>query len=291
MILQFIADGLCLGFVYGVVAVGFGLIYYSTRVFHLAHGAVYMLAAYSLYLLLAVLNIGLIAAIPSALVIAAGIGIGAEWAVYRPLHRRAASPSVVLISSLGLYIVLVNLVAILAGNEPRVLRPGIEKTVAFGSVVLTRIQIAQLIGGVAVLSGYWFLMERSRLGRLCRAMADNPDLLGVLGGNEGQLRLVAFALGSLLAGIGAVFTSLDIGIDPYIGFPMLLTAAVACIISGVGNFLAPAVGAIALGIIQSVVVYYTSARWQHSVTFVLLIGFLLLRPEGIFGIKKRLEEM
>lgn len=84
--------------------------------------------------------------------------------------------------------------------------------------------------------------------------------------------------------------ALDVGIDPYIGFPAVLAAAVACIVGGLHRFIAPALGGVLLGVIQSLVVWQTSTKWESAVTFALLLAFLLFRPQGLLGIRKRLEE-
>lgn len=290
MLLQFLANGLCAGAVYALVALGFGLIYSSTRVFHLAHGGVYAASAYTLYFALEFLHLPVIPAVLVALAAAASLGGMAELLVYRPLYASAASSAVVLVSSLGLYIVMVNLIALVAGNSVIILRPGVETTIMVMGVVLTRIQVAQLIVGGAAISGYAVFLLRTRAGTLFRALADNSPLLSVLGTRVHHLRLAVFVLGSALAGLGAALAALDVGIDPHAGLPAVLVAAVACIIGGVDRLLAPAAGAVLLGVLQSLVTWQTSASWQTAVTFGLLILFLLFRPTGLAGGVRRLEE-
>jgi len=288
--LQFIAYGLCKGAVYAVVALGFGLIYTTSGVFHIAHGAVYAIAAYALYCSLVLLKVPFWGAIAFALVTAVVCGVVMEFGVYRPLAQRKASAAVSLISSLGVYIVVVNLLAMFLGNETRILRSGVEATVSLGNVILTRVQVAQIVVPALFVVVYWIFLRRSPLGRICRAVADDSVLASALGVKVQATRLVVFAVGSFLAAIGAVLIALDVGIDPNIGFPMVLVAAVACIIGGLHRFIAPALGGILLGLIQSLVVWRTSAKWENAVTFALLICFLLFRPQGLLGMRQRLEE-
>ena len=287
---QFVANGLCKGAVYAVVALGFGLIYTTSGVFHIAHGAVYVVAAYALYCSLILLKVPFWVAVAVALLTAMVCGVAVEFVVYRPLAQRRASPAVSLISSLGVYIIVVNLLAMFLGNETRILRSGVEATVSFGNVILTRVQVAQIVVSALFIVAYWLFLRKSHLGRICRAVADDSVLASALGVKVQATRLVVFAVGSFLAGIGAVLTALDVGFDPHVGFPMVLVAAVACIIGGLHRFIAPALGGILLGLIQSLVVWGTSAKWESAVTFAMLICFLLFRPQGLLGMRQRLEE-
>jgi len=288
--LQFIANGLCRGAVYALVATGFGLIYTTSGVFHIAHGAVYTLAAYALFSFLVLLKLPLAVSASLALITAGAGGMLIELCVYRPLDRKQASSTVLMISSLGVYIAIVNSIAMFLGNETRILRPGVEFTIAFGNVILTQVQLAQLLVALAVIGSYWFFLSRSSLGRLCRAVADDSILASVLGVKVEGTRLVASAIGSLLAAVGAILVALDVGVDPHVGFPVVLVAVVACIIGGLGRFITPALGGLLLGLIQSLVVWQTSAKWESAVTFAILIVFLLFRPKGLLQIRRRMEE-
>jgi branched-chain amino acid transport system permease protein len=213
-----------------------------------------------------------------------------EFLVYRPLDRKKASSAVLMISSFGVYIVGVNAVAMFFGNESKILRSGIEDTYHIGSVILTRIQLLQIVCGIAIFLAYWLFLRRTALGRICRAVADDSTLASVLGVRVEGTRALVFALGSLLAGAGAILMALDVGMDPHGGLPMMLASAVACIIGGLHRFLAPALGGLLLGVLQSLVVWKTSAHWESGVTFAILILFLLFRPQGLFGRAERLEE-
>ena len=287
---QFIANGLCKGGVYALVALGFGLIYSTTGVFHIAHGLMYTLGAYALFTGLSIWGAPLPVAIMIALLAAAAVALLVEALVYRPLLQKKTSSAVLMISSFGVYIVGINLIAMVFGNEAKILRAGVEKTFHFGDVILTRIQIAQFATGILVLLAYWLFLRKSALGRICRAVADDSTLASVLGVRVEGTRMLVFCLGSMFAATGAILASLDVGTDPYVGLPATLVAAVACIIGGLRRFLAPALGAWLLGVIQGLVVWKTSAHWESAVTFGILILFLIFRPQGLLGQTERVEE-
>jgi branched-chain amino acid transport system permease protein len=195
-----------------------------------------------------------------------------------------------MISSLAVYIITVNIIALIFGNEIKVLRSGIATTFSLGQVILSDIQILQIVAFAFVFFTLVLSLKWTNFGKIIRAMRDNPDLLSLMGIDLQKVRWLIFGLGSLLAGLAAMLQALDVGIDPNIGMSAVLIAAVAVIIGGVGILEAPAFGGLLLGVLQSVVIWQASGRWQEAVTFALLILFLLFKPEGIFGQRRRLEE-
>jgi len=288
--LQFLANGFCKGAVIALVALGFGLIYTTTRVFHIAHAAIYVLGAYALYAAMIWLKLPLPVAVGFGILVAVIAGMLVDWSVYQPLAKRSASSAVVLISSLGVLIVFENLIALGFGNQTQILRAGVERTVSIGSIILTQVQISQAIVGITLTGTFLLFLKHTRTGQLCRAISDDETLASVLGVRVNRIRLLAFGLGSAFAAIGSMLVALDVGMDPHVGFSVVLTAAVACIIGGLRNFLAPAAGGVLLGLTQSLVVWRTSAKWEEAVTFGILIFFLIFRRQGLFGVARRAEE-
>lgn len=290
MLLQLLANGFVNGCLYALLAVSFGLIYNTTRVLHVAHGAAFTTGAYLCYLFLNLAGLQLWLAATLAVILTAALGVGMELAVYAPLAQRGASPLVAFLSSLGLYVVLINFIAIFFGNEQKILRPGAEKTSHFGPVILTHIQLAQIIVALIALPAFALFLRHTIWGKVIRAVRDNQTLATVLGINVKLIRIGIFALGSALAGVTAVLTSLDLGMDPQVGMPALLTAAVALIVGGVGTFEGPVVGGFLLGLLQGLIAWKFSTRWTDALTFVVLILVLIFRPHGIAGRRLRLEE-
>lgn len=290
MLFQLLANGLVNGCLYAILAVSFGLIYNTTRTLHVAHGGAYTAGAYFCYLFLVQLNSPLWAAIGLAVLLSAALGVAMEIIVYAPLARRGGSPLVAFLSSLGVYVAIVNIVALFFGNETKVLRPGIEKAYHFGSVTLTSTQLAQVLVALVLLPAFVLFLRHTIWGRVIRAVRDNQTLASVIGINVQSARIGVFALGSGMAGLAAVLAALNIGIDPQVGMPALLTAAVALIVGGVGTFEGPVLGGFLLGFLQSLMVWKFSARWTDTLTFVVLILVLVFRPSGIAGRRLRLEE-
>ncbi len=290
MLLQLLANGFITGCEYALIALGFALIYNTIRVFHFAHGALYTLAVYLFYSLFVGLKlpVWLAALLSIAVSIVAGPLI--DELIYAPLDKRSASSLIQMLSSLGVYIVIVNLIAMFYGNETKVLLPGVQPTFKLGGIILTRIQVIVFIAFIIIFFLLHFLLKNSNLGILIRAMRDNPQLVSVMGINPRPIRWSAMAIGTGLAGAAAILSGLDVGIDPNIGMTAFLNGAVAVIIGGIGRFETAAFGGLMLGLIQSLVIWQASARWQDMITFLILVFFLLFKPEGIFGVRRRVEE-
>ncbi|MFQ5686784.1 MAG: branched-chain amino acid ABC transporter permease, partial [Candidatus Scalindua sp.] len=212
-----------------------------------------------------------------------------EKANHWPLYRKEASTMIQLISSLGIYIIIIQIVAIIWGNEARVLREGIDVTYNFSGLILTRSQMMGGIISVSFIIIFLFWLKRTNSGLMFTALSDNPIQLSLIGYDITKLRLLAFGLSGFFTTVAAILTALDIGFDPHGGFNIVLIAIVATIIGGRGSFVGPVICGILLGFIRSQVVWYTSARWEDTITFLLLVLFLFVRPQGIIGNKGRLE--
>jgi branched-chain amino acid transport system permease protein len=290
MLIQLLANGVISGCSYALVALGFALIYNTTRTFHFAHGGVYTCSVYFFFTLYNLWQWPLIVAFSFTILVTAIIGILIDEFIYVPLVKRGSSQLIQLLSSLGLYIIIINVIAMIYGNETKVLVPGIQPTYSVGPLILTQIQLATAIAFIVIFTGLILLLKKTHLGRIIRAMRDDPQLISVMAINPRRVRWLVFALGSALAAVAASLFGLDVGIDPNIGMAAILNGAVAVIIGGVGIFESAALGGLLLGILQSLAIWQASARWQDTVTFLVLILFLLFRPEGILGVRRRIEE-
>lgn len=287
--MQIFLNGLLQGILFGVIGVAFSLVYRTTKVFHLALGGVCALAP---YLVLANISVGLsvwIATLFAALE-AICLGVFVEETIHWPLSNKRAPSEVHLIASLGAYLVIVQCIALIWGNETQILRSGIDLTWTMFDVTLAQ---AQLIGPILTLvaMGMLFIwLNRAERGLELRALADNPILIALLGRNVRNLRRWVFGLSAALAAAAAIAQAWDVGFDPHGGLKAVLLGMVAMIIGGAGSFIGPFVGGVLLGVLRSEVVWYGSARWEEAVTFTLLGLFLFFRPQGLFARKVRMEE-
>lgn len=285
----FLLYGLIKGFIYALLAVGFCLVYKTTRIFHIAYGFIYTSTAYLFLFSINKLKFGAVSSIFIALFLTCTIGWLIEKGVYFPLRIKKASSGIYLISSIGVYVIGINTIALLFGNETKILNPGIEKTFSVHNTIFTQTQILQIIVAFSILLSFFLFLNKLRLGKQITALSNNPELFKVFGWSEKLVRSCVFILSSLFAGIASLLVAYDIGMDPYVGMNALLIGAVAMIIGGVKNIGGAALAGISLGIIQNLVIWQTSARWEQAVTFCILILYLLIFRKKILG-KMRLEE-
>lgn len=288
--MQILINGIIQGFLIALTATGFAVVYNSTGILYIAQGAVFALSP---FLLLSFLQwgTGIPLALSLTLLISIILSILFEFINHGPLHKRGASDAIHLISSLGIFIAVIQIIAIIWGNETKVLRDGIDVTYMMSDIIITR---SQALGGIISLFSivtFFLWLRKTDSGLKFMALSDNPIQLSLMGYNISKLRLLAFGISGILTAVAAMLTAMDIGFDPHGGLSAVLLAIVATIIGGKGSFIGPVLGGILLGIMRSQVVWYTSARWQDSITFLLLVLFLFFMPQGIFGKKGRIEAL
>lgn len=286
--MQIVLNGLINGLVIALLALSFTVVYLPTRVFFLALAGVYAAVPFIAW---ECLQKGL--PWPLAFATGAAVGIlfslGCELINHGPLERKGAPDGVHLVSSLGIYIVTTQAVALVWGNEPKTLQFELDRVVYQGAITLTRTQLLSAMVMGALLFGFYVWLRFSKLGLRFRALADNPVEMALRGYDVQYFRYVAFGLAGLFCSASALTAAADVGFDPHGGLPALLLAMVGMIVGGRQTFLGPVLGAVLLGVMRSEVVWYLSARWQEAATFLLLGIFLMVWPNGILGRSLRLE--
>jgi branched-chain amino acid transport system permease protein len=286
--MQLVVNGAASGAVVAVLALAFQLVYLPTRVFHFAMAALFAAAPFVTWQALQ-------EGVPRPLALALGVlatillSLLAEAANHGPIARRQGSFSAQLIASIGFYIIVVQIVAVVWGNDPKVLRTGSDPVIAIGSVVITAMKAWQLAGCAAIVLAFFGWLFFTRVGLLFRGLADNPRELAIRGHNVRRLRLLAFGISGGMIGLVAILGALDTGFYSYSGLPMLLLSVVAAIIGGRHSFFGAVIGGVLLGLVRAEVEWYLSPRWLDVATFVLLVLFLLFRPQGILARQARLE--
>ncbi len=286
--MQIILNGAITGFGISLLAVAFQTVYMPTRVFFLGLAGVY--AAVPFVCLTTLQQTGSWwVAIPVSILSGVVISVLAEWLIHAPLEKKKAASGTHLIASLGTYIVLVQIIAMIWGNKPRSLRQGLDSVNTLGGVLITGAQWVMLSGAVFSMGLFFVFLGRTNLGLRMRALADNPIQFSLYGHKVSAYRFFAFGLAGALAAIAAIITSYDLGFDVHTGLHALLLAVVAVIVGGRSTFIGPLVGGLLLGLVRSQVVWHLSARWQEAVSFGLLAVVLVLLPNGLLGGRQRLE--
>lgn len=287
MILQFLINGLITGVLYSLLAIGFALVYNTTKVFHIAAAAIYVVAAYAFYSFATILGFPLPVAGLLSICVTMSLSLCIELLVYRPLKNRNSSLNVIMIASIGVMTIIVNFIAMFYGNETKVIDTAIQRIFTIDGIIITTPQMFQLVIGLIVIVSFFIFLAFSRYGLQLRALSADETLYETLGYNTNKTRTGVYLLSGAFIALASCLTVYDVGLDPHMGMNVLINAMVAMIIGGVGRFGTCVVGGMLLGILQALVVYQFASNWQNAITFVVLILFLFLRPQGIAGYKQR----
>lgn len=288
MIWQFIINGLITGILYSLLAIGFALVYNTTRIFHIAAAGIYVFAAYMLWYSFIQLHIPLFLSAVISILITMLISWAVEITVYRPLKKRDSSLNVMMIASIGVMTIIVNVIALFFGHEAKFVNTAIQQTFNFGNIILTTPQLWQLTVGALVLVVSVLILKFTGIGRRIRAISEDEALYSTLGYNVNKTRNVVFAVSGAFIALASCLSAYDVGIGPDVGMNFLINAMVAMMIGGMGRIAPCIAGGVLLGILQSLAVSQIAASWQNAVTFTILLVLLFVRPQGIAGYKKRI---
>lgn len=286
--IQVVANTIASAAAYLLVALGFSLIYRSAQFFHFAHGGVLTISAYTTFSLWHWVGMPLAVAACGGIAVGAVLGAGMEILVFRRMRNRRASTATLLLASLGLYISLQAMIALVFGAGTQTFRRGqLSEPIELLGARLTLPQVSL----VAVAVVCWLLvtlgLRRTTAGKLLRAVASDPSLAEAYGICRNRIILIAFVTGSALAGIAGILLAFDADMTPGMGFQLLLMGVVAMVVGGVGSVGGVALGALLIAFAEHASAWYLSSQWQNATVFVILILFLLLRPQGFLGKPQR----
>ncbi len=297
---QQILNGLVLGSIYALVALGYTMVYGILNLINFAHGDVLMVGALTAYAVVQGLQLvapgtpgplllvaGLLVAIPVCVI----VNVTIERVAYRPL--RNAPRLAPLITAIGVSIILQTLAMIIFGRNYKVFPPLLSTNpIEVGGALITPTQVMILIVAAVMMIGLVLLVEKTKLGRAMRATAENPRIASLMGVNANSVIVATFAIGAALAAVAGVMMAANYSVAHfYMGFIPGLKAFTAAVLGGIGNLYGAMVGGLLLGIIEALGAGYIGgltdgfigSNYQDIFAFVVLIIVLTLRPSGIMG--------
>ena len=286
--LQHVINGLATGMVYSLLAIGFALVYNTTHIFHIAAAGIYLFAAYMFWMLSVSIGRPYVLAAALAILLTMGLSLLSEVGIYRPLRKKNASLNALMIASIGLMMIIVNIIVLVFGNGSKVVMKSTGKTFLIGKLIITTPQLIKVIVAVAAISVFLVLLARTRFGIKVRALSSDETLFETLGYDKQKTFSIVFLLSGLFLGLASCVTAYDVSFEPSKGMAVLLNAMVAMIIGGNGKFWTCVAGGLVLGVLHSVSVIWINSSWESAITFALLLVFLFLRPQGIAGYRQRL---
>jgi branched-chain amino acid transport system permease protein len=285
--LQQIINGLSLGAIYALIALGYTMVYGILRFINFAHSDVFMVGAYMGFYAGKHLPhesvLGGIGALLFAMVVCAVLGILIERFAYRPLRER--SKLTVLITAIGVSLLLENLGQYIFGADPK-LFPALfpMKEFSIGGLSISSNQILVFVVTGLLLFGLQMIVLKTKMGTAMRAVSFNPQAASLVGINNDVIISFTFGLGSALAAVGGILYSMNYrSIDPYMGVLPGLKAFVAAVLGGIGNIPGAALGGILLGLIETFVNGSRFSTYTDAIAFAVLILILLFKPAGLLG--------
>ncbi len=284
-ILQYLINGISIGAVYAIIALGYTMVYGIAKMLNFAHGDVIMIGAYISFCVTNYLGLPTFVSILAAMAVCTVLGIVIEALAYKPLR---GTPSLaVLITAIGVSYFLQNLAQLIWGTAPKNFTSIVTMSPLFladGRLVITGEVIVTIVVSVVIMVGLTAFVSRTRMGKAMRAVSEDRDAAQLMGINVNQTISMTFAIGSALAAIaGVLLCSTVPTLQPTTGSMPGIRAFTAAVIGGIGSIPGAMLGGILLGIIETFSKVYLSSQFSDAIVFAVLIVILLVRPTGLLG--------
>jgi branched-chain amino acid transport system permease protein len=293
--LQQLLNGLTVGSTYALIAIGYTMVYGIIGMINFAHGEVYMIGSYVAFMaitLLAMLGLDslpliMVGAFTASIIVTSAFGYSIERVAYRPL--RGGNRLIPLISAIGMSIFLQNAVMLAQDSKDKAISNPLPGNFVFGEssmqgVVLSYMQVLIFVVTFLSMLGLTLFISRSRLGRACRACAEDIKMANLLGINTHNIIVLTFVIGAALAAVAAVLLGMQYGvINPHLGFLAGIKAFTAAVLGGIGSIPGAVLGGLVLGVAEAFGADLFGDQYKDVVAFSLLVLVLLFRPTGILG--------
>ncbi len=289
--LQLLFNGLIAGSIYALIASGFSLIYSATRFVHFAHGSVAAIGAYILFFSFTVSGMPFWLAVILSIVGTALFGVLFFGILYRPLMKRGSSNAILLIAGLGLMIFVDNMLLLMFGADVKTIGAiEVQKGVEIFGAIVTPLQIGIFCTSVVLLILLQLFVKKTTFGKKMLAVADNPYLADISGINATRIQYAGFAIGSAMAGVAGILIGLEQNVEPLMGTPLIIKGFTGAIIGGVTSIPGSVLGSYLLGLVENFGIWFLPSGYKDAIAFMLLLLFLLFRPQGILGINKGVRQ-
>ena len=288
--IQQLINGLNLGSIYALMALGYTMVYGIAKMLNFAHGDIIMVGAYTLSLVMTNLGMPPIVAVLASVVVCSVLGVTIEKIAYKPL--RNASPLTVLITAIGVSYFLQSVALLLFGSNKRKVESAITmKGMTLGPIELTGESVVTLGVTIIIMIGLTLFINKTKLGKAMLAVSEDKGAAQLMGIDVNRTISITFAIGSALAAVaGVLFVSSYGFVGPYTGALPGIKAFVAAVLGGIGSIPGAMLGGILLGIIESLSKAYISTNLSDAIVFGVLIVVLLVKPSGLLG-KVRMDKV
>lgn len=288
---SYLINGISLGSVYAIIALGYTMVYGIAKMLNFAHGDVIMVGSFVVFTAVNSMGLPPLAAIVLAMVLCTILGVVIERVAYRPL-RNAASPLAVLITAIGVSYLLQNLALLIFGADTKTFQSVVTLSplkFADGQLVITGETIVTIVVSIVIMVCLTLFVNKTKAGRAMRAVSEDKGAAQLMGINSNGTIALTFAIGSALAAVaGVLLCSAYPSLTPYTGSMPGIKAFVAAVFGGIGSIPGAMLGGVLLGVIEILGKAYISSQMADAIVFGVLIVVLLVKPTGILG--KKIQE-
>ena len=287
LFLEQIINGLVLGGIYALIAVGYTMVYGVIQLINFAHGEIFMFGAYFAFLCLVVLKFPLWLAVLASILLCALMGVVIDLIAYRPL--RNAPRLSALITAIGISLILQNMARMIWGAEPRRdlanAKSGfLSQTVIIpGGAQLSYLDLSIIILAILLMVGLNRLISLTRIGKAMRACAQDKMAASLMGIDTNRVIGVTFAIGSALGAVAGIMVGMRETIEPTMGYYKGVAAFAAAVLGGIGNITGAMLGGVVLGIAEVLGAGYISSGYRVAISYILMILVIVFRPAGLLG--------
>lgn len=291
-ILSYLINGISLGSVYAIIALGYTMVYGIARMLNFAHGDIIMVGGFTVFTIVTTMGGSPVVGILASVVVCTVLGVTIERVAYRPL--RDASPLAVLITAIGVSYLLQNVALLIFGSNARqftsvITVPALK--LAGGKLSISSVTIVTILSCIVIMAALMTFINKTKMGQAMLAVSEDRGAATLMGINVNRTISVTFAIGSALAAVaGVLLCSAYPSLSPYTGSMPGIKAFVAAVFGGIGSIPGAFIGGILLGIIENLAKAYISSQLSDAIVFSVLIIVLLVRPTGILG-KKMTEKV
>ena len=281
--LQQTINGLSIGSIYALIALGYTMVYGIIKLINFAHGEIFMFGAYMGMLGITMLGLPFYLAFIFSMIITAVLGVVIERVAYKPLRK--SNRITALITAIGVSFLMQNLMLRIMGSKIYAFPQAIEnKFYTFFGLRINLIQIIIFVVSILLMIALQILVQKTKLGRAMRAVSVDKDAAALMGVNVDGIITITFAIGSALAAAAGIMVGLYyIRVYPFMGFTPGLKAFVAAVFGGIGIIPGAMIGGFSIGLIETYVAGYGSTLYKDAVVFGILILILLIKPSGLLG--------
>ena len=290
--LSYLINGISLGSVYAIIALGYTMVYGIARMLNFAHGDIIMVGGFTVFTIVTTMGGSPVVGILASVVVCTVLGVTIERVAYRPL--RDASPLAVLITAIGVSYLLQNVALLIFGSNARqftsvITVPALK--LAGGKLSISSVTIVTILSCIVIMAALMTFINKTKMGQAMLEVSEDRGAATLMGINVNRTISVTFAIGSALAAVaGVLLCSAYPSLSPYTGSMPGIKAFVAAVFGGIGSIPGAFIGGILLGIIENLAKAYISSQLSDAIVFSVLIIVLLVRPTGILG-KKMTEKV